>query len=214
MRSIPLTELLDHHIPYRLAHLEACVLALWLIDKRISSADIKVSCGDVHLLDGKCSMLTNAWTEVGLIACRVIQDFLRGHKLNDSDATIEMFTRPDGKRLQKLTNRDLAKAGPKSVTRDYLEHSLKRTRDLANHGVAHMKNIDTRVAHDPLFLSFACKTLHSAALIYLYDEIQHPRPRSAFTGEGISAAEVKTIQGGLSQSIAPLPRGKVSDSDM
>ena len=76
--------------------------------------------------------------ELGLLTCRVLLDFLVAPPKYNGDVTIDMFTRTDGKALERTTKNEIAKCFSGARTEAEVLADILFTEEVADKAVAHL----------------------------------------------------------------------------
>ena len=131
---------LDKHIRYRLTTLEVFHYALQIIstDPKPDSR-VRMVFDTGHTLNGSYGIFTNPAVEAGLVACRILLEFLEAKQSNhDDDVFITMFQRPTGENLSPVPLSVVAGFPPPEVSQDETLEALKFTKKTADKAVAHL----------------------------------------------------------------------------
>jgi hypothetical protein len=164
-------------IPYRLANLELFERATEIVLSRPDPIDVRVVFAMGHEMRGPYWIVTNSMMELGLLTCRVLLDFLVTPRKRDGDVTIDMFTRPDGKPLDRPTINQVASCYHGGGTVGDVIDAIAFTKQAAHKGVAHL-TVGRREEDDELFRYLvATQAIRSGVIKFLYEELGRAPPR-------------------------------------
>lgn len=182
-RAFDQQEFLQEHIPYRLQLLEAGFHSLMLLRSLpAEKRRIQVDFENGHRMVGGVAILTNAWLESGLMACRSMRDFLLGNGKRYTDAvTVDMFHDTSGAPLSTISDEDLAACDPNKHPCEFVLESIRRAKLASDKAVAHLSFTDVRSDDDAVRYQVALEAVREAVLVYLYDRLRVTRPSRAIT---------------------------------
>ncbi len=170
-------EFLREHIPYRIQQLESGKHAVMLLSRLGHTEKIAVHFGSGHEMQAKIAALTNAWLEIGLMACRNMVDFLKGKRPRKKDAAIDLFTNRDGRPLTPLSDDDITVCGPPHHTLETRREAVAQCYTAAAKAVAHFTYHDVRRSDDLFLYGIGIETILEASLVSVYDALGLERPK-------------------------------------